>query len=191
VPSRWQIGFSYRRLVSNEFFVGTAEHPELAPGGQSPVFKIHTLVTNIGYSLSDRWRFSLSVLVSHGIAQRSISLASEPREKPFRATDQRREWWWLREVSRVRQLLASSMTRCGVAAALLALAASAVRRCPCVGVRLPRAFHVLPRLAAIARRCSTRTRSRHSNECNTISMGRAGRSARRYFSFPVRVVAFA
>jgi len=68
--SRWQISVSYRRLVSDEFFVGTSEHPELAPGGQSPVFKIHTFLTNIDYSISDRWRVSLSVPLSQGTLTR-------------------------------------------------------------------------------------------------------------------------
>jgi len=66
IPSRWQIGLSYRRLVSNEFFVGTSEHPELGPGGQSPVFRIHTLLANIDYTPTDRWRLSLTVPVSRG-----------------------------------------------------------------------------------------------------------------------------
>ena len=68
--SRWQIGVSYRRLVSDEFFVGTSEHPELGPGGQAPVFKIHTFLTNIDYSFSDRWRLSLSVPISQGTLAR-------------------------------------------------------------------------------------------------------------------------
>jgi hypothetical protein len=68
--TRWQFGLSYRRLVSNEFFVGTSQHPELGPGGQSPEFKIHTLVTNLDYAITDRWRLSLSVPVSRGTVSR-------------------------------------------------------------------------------------------------------------------------
>jgi len=64
--SAWQFTLAYRRLVSNEFFVGTQENPSLGPGGQSPVFKIHTFVADVAYAFNDRFRMHLSVPVSNG-----------------------------------------------------------------------------------------------------------------------------
>ena len=66
----WQLTLAYRRLVSNEWFVGTTQLPALAPGGQSPVFRIHTFVADVAYSLSDRARIRLSVPVSKGSLSR-------------------------------------------------------------------------------------------------------------------------
>jgi hypothetical protein len=52
--------------VSNEFFVGTQEKPSAAPGGQAPIFRIHTFVADVAYSINDRLRLRLSVPVSNG-----------------------------------------------------------------------------------------------------------------------------
>jgi hypothetical protein len=60
----WQLTVAYRRLVSNQWFIGSKESSSLAPGGQSPVFKIHTLIADVGYSIDDRFRVRLSVPVS-------------------------------------------------------------------------------------------------------------------------------
>ncbi|HUQ20797.1 MAG TPA: hypothetical protein VM099_14365 [Gemmatimonadaceae bacterium] len=71
-PAReWQLTLAYRRLVSNEWFVGKEENSALAPGGSSPVFKINTLVADVSYSLSDRYRLRLSVPVSSGSLSRT------------------------------------------------------------------------------------------------------------------------
>src|SRR4051812_10567192 len=43
----WELTLAYRRLASNEFFVGTEEKPALGPGGQAPVFRIHTFVADM------------------------------------------------------------------------------------------------------------------------------------------------
>ena len=63
---QWQLGVAYRRLVSDEFFVGTEESSSQGPGGQSPEFRIHTLVADVAYAFSDQFRLRLSVPVSTG-----------------------------------------------------------------------------------------------------------------------------
>ena len=45
----WQFTVAYRRLVSNEWFIGTKENSALAPGGEAPVFRIHTFVADAAY----------------------------------------------------------------------------------------------------------------------------------------------
>lgn len=67
----WQLTFAYRRLVSADWFVGTKEDPSLAPGGTSPVFRIHTLVVNVAYALSDRLVVSGSLPFSKGSLART------------------------------------------------------------------------------------------------------------------------
>jgi hypothetical protein len=62
----WQFTLAYRRLASNQFFVGTQEASARAPGGQSPVFRIHTVVADVAYALNDRFRVSASLPVSKG-----------------------------------------------------------------------------------------------------------------------------
>ncbi len=68
--NEWQLTLAYRRLVSNEWFVGTSENSAKAPGGQSPVFRIHTAVADVAYSISDRYRVRLSVPFSSGSLSR-------------------------------------------------------------------------------------------------------------------------
>lgn len=63
---QWQFTLAYRRLHSNEFYVGTAQNPSKVPGGKSPVFDIHTVVADVAYSLSDRIRLSMSLPFSTG-----------------------------------------------------------------------------------------------------------------------------
>jgi hypothetical protein len=58
---QWRVTLGYRRLHSSQFFVGTSQNPALAPGGESPVFDIHSFVANVGYSLSDRLQVSASL----------------------------------------------------------------------------------------------------------------------------------
>ena len=62
----WQLTLAYRRLVSNEWFVGTKPSPTLAPGGESPLFRIHTFVADAAYAFRDRYRVRLSLPVSVG-----------------------------------------------------------------------------------------------------------------------------
>jgi hypothetical protein len=66
----WQLTLAYRRLVSNEWFVGTKENSASAPGGESPVFRIHTFVADVAYAFSDRYRLRVSVPVSVGSVAR-------------------------------------------------------------------------------------------------------------------------
>ena len=60
----WQLTLAYRWLTSNQWFIGSKESSSLAPGGQSPVFKIHTLIADAAYSIDDRFRVRLSVPLS-------------------------------------------------------------------------------------------------------------------------------
>ena len=70
-PAReWQLTLAYRRLLSNEWFIGKDENSALAPGGRSPEFRIHTVVADVAYSFSDRYRLRLSVPVSSGSLER-------------------------------------------------------------------------------------------------------------------------
>jgi hypothetical protein len=71
LPGRqWRATLAYRNLHSDQFFVGTRENSALAPGGESPVFNIHTFVADLSYSLSDRFRVSLSVPFTTGTISR-------------------------------------------------------------------------------------------------------------------------
>lgn len=67
----WQITLAYRRLVSDEWFVGTKESSSLAPGGHSPVIRIHTIVADVAYSINDRYRVRASLPVSSGSLSRT------------------------------------------------------------------------------------------------------------------------
>ncbi len=67
----WQLTLAYRRLVSREWFVGTQENSALAPGGQSPVFSIHTVIAGVAYSLNDRLRVSANLPISRGTLART------------------------------------------------------------------------------------------------------------------------
>jgi hypothetical protein len=62
----WQLTAAYRRLRSSEWFVGTSENSALAPGGESPVFRIHTLIADVAYAFGDRYRAHISVPISFG-----------------------------------------------------------------------------------------------------------------------------
>ena len=67
----WQLTLAFRRLVSKDWFIGTTENSALAPGGTSPVFRIHTLVADVAYSFNDRYRLKVSVPVSAGSLTRT------------------------------------------------------------------------------------------------------------------------
>jgi len=57
----WRFTLAYRRLHSNDFYVGTSQQPALGPGGESPVFDIHTLVADVAYSINERVRVRVSL----------------------------------------------------------------------------------------------------------------------------------
>lgn len=60
----WDLSLGYRRLVSNQFFVGSEENSQAASGGSSPIFRIHTFMASVGYSITDRFRVRASLPVS-------------------------------------------------------------------------------------------------------------------------------
>ena len=64
--NEWQVTLAYRRLMSNQWFIGTQDSSPLAPGGQSPVFKINTFVADVAYAINDRFRVRTSVPFSMG-----------------------------------------------------------------------------------------------------------------------------
>ncbi|MEP7384284.1 MAG: hypothetical protein ABI910_21585 [Gemmatimonadota bacterium] len=67
---QWQLTLAYRRLRSDEWFVGTSEKPAMAPGGVSPVFNIQTVIADVGYALTDRITLHASVPFSRGSLSR-------------------------------------------------------------------------------------------------------------------------
>ena len=64
----WQLTLAYRRLVSSDFFAGTRQvvDPAMLPNGRSPIFRIHTMVADVAYSIDDRFRVSASLPFSKG-----------------------------------------------------------------------------------------------------------------------------
>jgi hypothetical protein len=67
----WRLTLAYRRLVSNQWFIGTERADNLAPGGSSPVFRIHTAIVDVAYGISDRVRARISVPFSTGSFSRT------------------------------------------------------------------------------------------------------------------------
>jgi hypothetical protein len=66
-PSReWRATIAYRRLLSNDWFIGTEQNDSLAPGGSSPIFEIHTAILDLAYGFNDRFRARVSVPFSKG-----------------------------------------------------------------------------------------------------------------------------
>ena len=57
----WKLTLGYRRLTSDQWFIGTRDSSSRAPGGQSPVYKIHTIVADVAYSINDRARVRLAI----------------------------------------------------------------------------------------------------------------------------------
>jgi hypothetical protein len=62
----WRLALAYRRLESNQWFIGSTDASSRAPGGQSPVIKIHTFVANVAYSVNERISAELSIPISTG-----------------------------------------------------------------------------------------------------------------------------
>ncbi len=62
----WQFTLAYRRLTSNEFFVGTSESLPPILNGRAPYFNIHTAIADVAYSINDRFRVRASVPFSKG-----------------------------------------------------------------------------------------------------------------------------
>jgi hypothetical protein len=57
----WRLTLAYRRLLSNQWFVGTEQSDALGPGGSAPVIEIHTGVFDVAYAVSDRVSVRMSV----------------------------------------------------------------------------------------------------------------------------------
>lgn len=73
-PAReWRLTLAYRRLHSDQWFIGTERNDAAAPGGSSPVFSIHTAVVDLAYAFNDRLRARVSVPVSRGSFSRRWS----------------------------------------------------------------------------------------------------------------------
>ncbi len=67
----WRLTVAYRRLLSNQWFIGTERNDDLAPGGSSPIFEIHTAVVDLAYAFNDRFRARVSVPYSRGSLTRT------------------------------------------------------------------------------------------------------------------------
>ena len=57
----WQLTLAYRNLESEDWYVGSKSSPSRGPFGSPSLFKIHTIVGDVAYSLNDRVRVRLSV----------------------------------------------------------------------------------------------------------------------------------
>jgi hypothetical protein len=84
--NQWQLTLAYRRLTSNQFFVGTSQDPTKGPGGQPPVFSIHTLVGDVSYSPTDRLQLNVSLPFSTASLTRVGWGAGNPDRHQQRAT---------------------------------------------------------------------------------------------------------
>lgn len=68
---QWRATIAYRRLHSNQWFVGSEESGALAPGGTPPVFDIHTFVGDLSYAFNDRFSARVSIPYSTGSFSRT------------------------------------------------------------------------------------------------------------------------
>ncbi|HVT38909.1 MAG TPA: hypothetical protein VHE78_07685 [Gemmatimonadaceae bacterium] len=66
----WRLTLAYRRLRSDEFFVGTTSAPTAGPGREAPVIDVSTFVADVAYSIDSRYRLRLSVPFSAGTLSR-------------------------------------------------------------------------------------------------------------------------
>lgn len=66
----WRVTLAYRRLISNQWFIGTEEAGSQAPGGTPPEFRVHTVLADVAYSFSDRFRARVSIPYSTGSLSR-------------------------------------------------------------------------------------------------------------------------
>lgn len=67
---QWRVTLAYRKLLSNQWFIGTERADDLAPGGVAPRFSIHTVIADVSYSFNDRFRARVSVPYSTGSFER-------------------------------------------------------------------------------------------------------------------------
>lgn len=57
----WRVSLQYRRLFTDEWFVGTRVFNDSAPFGSAPVVSLHTFVGDVTYALSERFSLRFSV----------------------------------------------------------------------------------------------------------------------------------
>jgi hypothetical protein len=62
----WRITLGYRRLYSNEWFVGTESAAARGPGGQSPVLNINTVIADVSFAPNARIQLHLGIPYSRG-----------------------------------------------------------------------------------------------------------------------------
>lgn len=68
----WQLGFVYRNLHANRFYVGHAFRPDLAPGGGMPVrINVNTVELNLSYAPTSRVSLNLGIPVATGRESRA------------------------------------------------------------------------------------------------------------------------
>jgi hypothetical protein len=67
---KWRLTLAYRRLHSDEFFVGTSPKPSAGPSGEAPVFNIHTFIADAAYSINSRVQLRVSVPFQTGTLTR-------------------------------------------------------------------------------------------------------------------------
>ena len=84
--NQWKLTLAYRRLTSNQFFVGTSQDPTKGPGGQPPEFDIHTFVGDVGYSPTDRLQLNVSLPFSTASISRLGWGPGNPERHQQRAT---------------------------------------------------------------------------------------------------------
>lgn len=94
---QWRLTGAYRRLLSNEWVIGSTVNNSRAPGGQSPVFSIHTFLGDVAYAPNDRITLHLSVPFSAGsvAAKRADGIVREQTAKGIGDMSVLGEFWLL------------------------------------------------------------------------------------------------
>jgi len=67
---QWRVTIGYRRLYTNQFFVGSEQHDSLAPFGSPPVIKLNTFAVNVSYAVTGRFSLQLAVPILTGSISR-------------------------------------------------------------------------------------------------------------------------
>lgn len=58
---QWRLSVGYRRLYSNQWFVGDEIHNDQGPGGRPPIINLNTFAANLAYAVTGRFSLQLSV----------------------------------------------------------------------------------------------------------------------------------
>lgn len=67
---QWQVGFAYRRLTADKWYVGTQIHDEKAPFGGPLHLNINSLDLTVTYGVTARLSLALTLPFSHGEQRR-------------------------------------------------------------------------------------------------------------------------